>query len=76
MSMRSLYSLALGVLALLSIAGCKKSSEEVYDPTSDGVVYLRIDAAGLPSRLVALVHSPMSLQLMMMPLTLRIMFGS
>ena len=47
MSMRSLYSLALGVLTLLSIAGCKKYSEVVYDPTSDGVVYLRVDAAGV-----------------------------
>lgn len=47
MSMRSLYSLALGVLTLLSIAGCKKSSEVVYEPTSDGVAYLRVDAAGV-----------------------------
>lgn len=47
MSMRSLYSLALGLLTLLSIAGCKKSSEVVYEPTSDGVAYLRVDAAGV-----------------------------
>lgn len=47
MSMRSLYSLALGVLTLLSIAGCKKSSEVVYEPISDGVAYLRVDAAGV-----------------------------
>lgn len=32
---------------MLSIAGCKKSSEVVYEPTSDGVVYLRVDAAGV-----------------------------
>ena len=47
MSMRSLYSLALGVLTLLSIAGCKKSGEVVYSPSSDGVAYLHIDAAGI-----------------------------
>ena len=47
MSIRSLYSLALGVLTLFSITGCRKSGEVVYTPTSDGVAYLRVDAAGI-----------------------------